>query len=90
MNNTAIGWNVVDVRTIGDIDIFNSQSIEDFSGGRPTYGVGQVVVANEEEDWDAAGGQAIDALGKFPLLGLAWLTTLIGIAAEENKVIFVF
>jgi hypothetical protein len=44
------------------------------------------VVADEEEDGDTAGGQPVNALGKFPLMSLARLTTLIGITAEEDKV----
>jgi len=44
------------------------------------------VVTDEEEDRDTAGGQLVYALGKFPLLGLARLTALIGVATEENKV----
>jgi len=48
------------------------------------------VVADKEEDRDAVGGQAINASGKFPLLGLARLTTLVGIAAEEDKVYLIF
>jgi hypothetical protein len=81
---------LVNVRTVRDINIFDRQNIKDFGGSSPTYGVGQVVVANEEEDWDAAGGQAIYAFGKFPLLSLTWLTSLIGITAKENKVYLVF
>jgi len=44
------------------------------------------MVTDEEEDRDATGGQAINASGKFPLLGLTGLATFIGVAAEENKV----
>ena len=59
MNNAAIGWNAVDIRTVRDINIFDGQGIKDFSGGSPADSVGQVVVANEEEDGDAVGSQAV-------------------------------
>ena len=48
------------------------------------------MVTDEEEDRDTIGGQAINAFGKFPLLSLARLTTLVGIAAEEDKVYLIF
>jgi len=60
--------------------------VKNFRGRSPTYGVREVVIADEEKDRDAVGGQATDALGKLPLLGLARLTTLIGITAEEDEV----
>ena len=44
------------------------------------------MVADEEEDGDTAGGQPIYAFGKFPLLGLAGLATLVSVTAEENEV----
>ncbi len=47
------------------------------------------MVTDEEEDGDTTGGQPINAFGKFPLLSLAGLTTLIGVTAEENKVYLV-
>ena len=50
----------------------------------------QVMVANEEEGGDVAGGKAVDAFGEFPLLGLVWFTGLIGIAAEQDEVRAVF
>jgi hypothetical protein len=48
------------------------------------------VVADEEEDGDAIGGEAVNALGELSLLGLGGLTALIGITAEEDKVNLVF
>ncbi len=81
---------MVDFGAIGDINIFDRQGIKDFDSGSSTYGIRQVMVANEEEDGDTAGGQAIDASGKFPLLSLARLTTLIGITTEENEVYLIF
>ncbi len=50
----------------------------------------QVVVANEEKDGNIIRGQTVNAPGKFPLLGLAGLTTFIGITTEENEVYAVF
>ncbi|MBA7668118.1 hypothetical protein ES703_76222 [subsurface metagenome] len=44
------------------------------------------MIAGEEKDRDATGGQAVNALGKFSLLGRAWLTTLVGITTEESQV----
>jgi len=48
------------------------------------------VIADEEEDGDAIGGKAINTSGKLPLLGLVWLTTLVSVTAEEDKVYPVF
>ncbi|GAI49008.1 unnamed protein product [marine sediment metagenome] len=47
------------------------------------------MVADKQEDGDTAGGQAFNAFGKFPLLRLARLPTLIGITTEKNKVYFI-
>ncbi len=77
---------MVNFGAVGDVNIFNGEGIKDFGAGSPTYGVGQVVVTDEEKDGDTTGGQAINAFGKFPLLGLAGLAALIGVTAEENKV----
>ena len=86
MNSATVSWDAVDVGAVGDVNIFNGQGIEDFGAGSPANGVGQVVVTDEQEDGDTTGGQLVYAFGKFPLLGLAGLTTLIGVTAEENKV----
>ncbi len=48
------------------------------------------MVADEEKDRDTAGGQAIDAFGKFPLLSLGRLTTLIGVTTKEEQVYLLF
>ncbi|MBA7557004.1 hypothetical protein ES705_49733 [subsurface metagenome] len=56
MNNTTISWDLVNVRAVGDINIFDCQGIKDFGGGSPTYGIGQVVITDEEEDRDTTGG----------------------------------
>ncbi len=77
---------MVNIRAVRDINIFHRQGIKDFSGGRPPYGVRQVVVTDEKEYRDATGGQTIKALGKLSLLGLARLTALVGITAEEDEV----
>ena len=90
MHRAAAGGDGVDLGAVGDINIFHRQGIEDFGGGSPADGVGQVVVTDEEEDGDTAGRQAVYAPGKLPLLGLARLTALIGIATEEDKVYLVF
>ncbi len=86
MSRAATGGDAVDFGAVRDVNIFNRQRIEDFSGSSPAYSVGQVVITDEEEDRDTAGGQPVYALGKLPLLGLARLTTLVGITAEEDKV----
>ena len=90
MNSAAFGRDAVDFGAIGDTNFFDRQGIKDFNSGSPAYSIRQVVVANEKEDWDTAGGQPIYASGKLPLLSLARLTSLIGITTEENKVYFVF
>ena len=90
MNSATVSWNLVDVRAVGDINILNRQGIEDFGAGRPADSVGQVVVADQQEDGDAVAGQLVYAFGKLPLLGLARLTALVGVTAEEDQVYPVF
>ena len=80
----------MDVGAVGYINILDGQSIKNLGGGSPADSIRQVVVADEEEDGDAIGGEAVNALGELSLLGLGGLTALIGIAAEEDKVDFVF
>ena len=80
----------MDARAVGDINVFNRQGIEDFGGSGSANSVGQVVVADEEEDGDTTYGQQVYAFGKFPLLGLTGLTTLISVTTEENKVYLIF
>jgi len=90
LNRAAVSWDAVNIGAVRDINIFDGQSIKNLGGGRPTYSVRQVVVANEEEDRDAISGQEVNSFGKFPLLGLGRLTALVGIAAEEDKVYLIF
>jgi hypothetical protein len=71
---------------VGDINISHRQGIKDFGGSSPADSIRQVVVANQEEDRDATGGETIDSFGKFPLVSLGWLTAPVGIATEEDKV----
>ena len=80
----------MDVGAVGDINILDGQGIKNLGGGSPADSVGQVVIADEEEDGDAIGGEAVNALGELSLLGLGGLTALIGITAEEDKVNLVF
>ena len=44
------------------------------------------MVAHEQKYRYVAGGQAVDAPGEFPLLGLAGLAGLVGVAAKEDEV----
>jgi len=80
----------MDIGAVGDIDVFNGEGIEDFGGGSLADSIGQVVVADEEEDSDAASSETIDAPGELPLLGLARLTALVGVAAEKHEVYPIF
>ena len=77
---------MVDIGMVGDVDLFNGQGIENLNSGSPADGVGHIVVAGKEKDGDAAGGEAVNPSGKLSLLGLARLTALVGITAEEDKV----
>ena len=90
MKGAAAGGNTVNVRTVRDINVFHGQGIKDFSSGSSADSVGQVVIADEEENRDTAGGQAFNPSGEFPLLGLARVTALIGITTKENQVYPVF
>jgi hypothetical protein len=48
------------------------------------------MVTDEKKDGNTTGRQAINAFGKFPLLGLGRLATLIGVTTKEGKVYLVF
>ena len=90
MNRPTVGWNVVNIRAVGNVNLFDGQGVKNLGSGSPTDSVGEVVIADKEEDGKTISRQAVDAFGEFPLLSLARLTTLIGIASEKDKVYFVF
>jgi len=48
------------------------------------------MIADEDKYGNIVGGEAVNASGEFPLLGLAGFASFIGITAEEDKVYAVF
>ena len=86
LDDAVFGGNVVNLRFIGDDDIFHGQRIEDFGAGGASDSVGQVVVADEQEDGDTAAGKPVYPFGEFPLLGLAGFAAFIGVAGKQHQV----
>ena len=82
----AGGVDFIDIGAVGNVDVLHRKRVENLGAGGAADGVGQVVVADEEEDGDIAGREAIDAAGKFSLLGLGGLAGLVGVPAEDYQV----
>ncbi len=70
-------------RTYGDIADAKCLKYVQRIGQAP--GVGQVVVADEEEYGDLVLDQAGDAFGEFALLGLRRVPALVGVAAKKKE-----
>ena len=71
---------------VADVDVVDVQGGEDVQSGGAAYGVGQVVVAHQEEDGYSRAGEPDDALGELPLMGLGGVSALVGVATEEHQV----
>ena len=69
-----------------NVDVGHPQGVEDLDGGGAANGVGQVVVADQQEGRDAGLGKAGQAFGELPLLGLGRVPALVGISGEQHQV----
>ena len=68
------------------MDVLDGQRIKDLRAGGPADGIGQVVVADEQENGHAAAGNPVYPFGEFSLLGLAGFAAFIGVAGKKHEV----
>ena len=71
---------------VADGDVGNLERAKDLEGVGAGLGVGEVVVADEEEGGDAGLAEAADAPGEFALVRLGGLARLVGVAREDDGV----
>ena len=88
LEGAARGFDEIGLDFVANIEAGDFQGVEDFYCGGAAHGVGQVVVADEEEDGDAGGGKGGEAAGELPLLGLVGVAAFVGVTGEEDEVGF--
>ena len=71
---------------IGNGYVLNRQGFEYLHCSGTPCCVGQVVIACDKKNGDVAGTEPLDTSGELALVGLAGVTALVGVAAEEGQV----
>jgi hypothetical protein len=86
LDDAVFSRDFVNIRFVGDVDVFDGQRIEDFRAGGSADGIGQVVVADEQKYGHAAAGDPVYPFGEFSLLGLAGFAAFVGVAGKKHQV----
>ena len=86
LKGAGAGLYEVGLQAVADADLWDAEGGEDLDGAGPAAGVGDVVVADQEEDGNAVLGKVGHAAGELALVGLGRVAALVGVSGEEDEV----